>query len=294
LSINFYTANGYQQYPQVQKDVNDVKAQVGTVDNVDTKVEKSFLGALPPFRRIMSLPDKFDNGDTLAGVGLSAIMIANLPEDCRDIRAGFNQLKDHLAGREYKPKYDFKKYQHDFSFFKGTLFEDLHKNTKNEKVQKTMQYLYEKDESIFNTKFGEKVQKFLGIESGEMTSAPGMKNRFGQEMMVTEVKASNAFAELTGRAMKRTTKLGVLALGLLEIPKLIKAFGKGDSVSENAGNGAKQVVKSGINLATVTAGIAYGGAFGAKKFGAIGSLVGMGIGAVVGAAGSNKLQDLIG
>jgi len=292
LSIGFYTANSYSQYPQLQNDIKDAKANANTVDNIDEKVEKSIFGSLPPVRRVMSLPEKFTNGDTVAGIGLTAIAVANFPEDCRDIRAGFKQIGAKLNGQSYTPAYANSQFQHDFSFFKGTLFENWYKNTKNEKVKKTLDYLYEKDNSLYDTKFGDKVKKFLNITDGKTVEST-VKNRFGEEMLVTEVKAGNAFSELTGRAMKRTTKLGIIALALLELPKIIKAMGKGDNISEQAGSTSKQLVKSGINLTTVTAGIAYGGAFGAKKFGAMGSLVGMGVGAVIGATASNKIQELI-
>lgn len=293
MSINFYTSQAYQKYPQVQKDVQNTKATVDKVDNVEDKVEKSFLGSLPPIRRLMSLPDKINNGESIAAAGALALMVANFPEDCRDIAAAGGQIKDIYHGRKYTPKYNYGQYQHDFSFFKGTLFEDLYKNTKNQKVKNILDKLYVQDESIFNTKFGEKVQKFLGITEGNATNVPGMKNRFGTEMWVSEVKASNSFAELTGRALKRTPKLSLIALALLEVPKLFKSLNQGETTGEQAKSFGKQTVKSGINVATITAGIAYGGAFGAKKFGAVGSLVGMGIGAVAGAFGSKKLQDLI-
>ena len=67
---------------------------------------------------------------------------------------------------------------------------------------------------------------------------------------------------------------------------------QGDTLTEQVGNTAKQTVKSGINFASITAGIAYGGAIGAKKFGATGSLIGMGVGATLGAFASNKIQSL--
>ncbi|MDD3420419.1 MAG: hypothetical protein PHE78_07470 [Candidatus Gastranaerophilales bacterium] len=293
MSINFYTNQAYQQYPQVQKDVKGTKETVDKVEKVEDNVEKSFLGSLPPVRRLMSLPDKLNNGESVAAAGALALMVANFPEDCRDIAAAGGQIKDIYHGRKYTPKYNYGQYQHDFSFFKGTLFEDWYKGTKNKKVKNVLDNLYQQDESIFNTKFGEKVQKFLGITSGNSTLAPGMKNRFGFDTFLTEVKAPNAFAELTGRALKRTPKLSLIALALLEVPKLLKSLNQGETMGEQAKSFGKQTVKSGINVATVTAGIAYGGAFGAKKFGAVGSLVGMGVGAVAGAFGSKKLQDLI-
>lgn len=292
MSINFYTTNAYNQYPQLQKDIKDAKANADSVDNVDTKIEKAALGSIPVFRRGLSLPDKFASGDTVAAVGATALLVANLPEDCRDIKSAFNQGKTILNGQKFTPKYDYTKYQHDFSFFKGTLFENWAQNTKNEKVKNTLNNLYQKDVSIYHTNLGEKVKKFLGITSGEAIETTA-KDRFGNNAIVTEIKAPSAFAELTGRAMKRTTKLGVCALALLELPKIFKATNQGNTIGENTENTGKQIVKSGINLASVTAGIAYGGAFGAKKFGSIGSLVGMGIGAVVGATASKKIQDII-
>ena len=93
------------------------------------------------------------------------------------------------------------------------------------------------------------------------------------------------FAQLTGRALKRTTKLGVLALALLEVPKIIEAIQKSEII--------EQATKSVVNVTSITAGIGYGGAIGAKHGGAMGSLVGMGFGAVLGSKLSEKMQEII-
>lgn len=292
MSISSYTANSYSMYPQLQKDIKEVKANAATVENIDEQIEKSVFGSIPPVRRVMSLPEKFTNGDTITGFGLTALAVANLPEDCRDMKSSYNQVKSVFGKTTYTPSYDYKKYQHDFSFFKGTLFENWYKNTKNQKVKQTLANLYNKDVSIYESSLGQKIRNLLGITNGEMVETT-MKDRFGGNAFVTEIKAGSKFAELTGRAMKRTTKLGILALGLLEVPKILKSISNGDNISQKTENTGKQIIKSGINLASITAGIAYGGAFGAKKFGAIGSLVGMGAGAVLGATASNKIQSLI-
>ena len=47
-------------------------------------------------------------------------------------------------------------------------------------------------------------------------------------------------------------------------------------------NAIKSTAKSAINLTSSIAGIGYGGAIGAKYFGPLGSLIGMGIGAIAG------------
>ena len=93
------------------------------------------------------------------------------------------------------------------------------------------------------------------------------------------------FAQLTGRALRRTTKLGVIALALIEVPKIINAISKGETIEQTA--------KSAVNVASITAGIGYGGAIGAKHGGAIGSLVGMGFGALLGGKLSEKVQEVV-
>jgi hypothetical protein len=93
--------------------------------------------------------------------------------------------------------------------------------------------------------------------------------------------------------MKRLPLLSVAAIALLEIPKIFKAMNKGETIGEQAGNTAKQTVKSGINATSTLAGIGYGGAIGAKYAGATGSLIGMGAGAILGSKLSEKLQGII-
>ena len=103
----------------------------------------------------------------------------------------------------------------------------------------------------------------------------------------------SAFAKLTARAMSRTTLIGTAVLVVIELPKIFKAMGKGDNISEKAGNTVKQAVKSGINIVSITSGIAYGGAIGSKYGKAVGSLIGMGAGAVLGSLTSKKVQEII-
>jgi hypothetical protein len=293
LGVEFFTNNAYKSYPQLQRDVNGVKEQVAQVDSVEENLEKCFFGSITPVRRVMSLPDKFEKGDAVAGLGLASLAIVNLPEDIRDMKAGYHQLAAKLGGKAYTPAYDYSKYQHDFSFFKGTLMQEWMNKAKTQAGKERVAKWYAMDKTLYASKFGDKVKNFLGITNGKQELASGIKDVFGNEMIVTEVVAKNKFAELTGRAMKRVTVLGVVALALLELPKLFKAMNKGESISEQAGNTIKQTGKSAINVTSILAGIGYGGALGAKKFGAMGSLVGMGVGAVIGATASNKIQDII-
>lgn len=166
------------------------------------------------------------------------------------------------------------------------------KNIKTEKGRETVNKIYNSDVSLYSTDLGRKIRKFLGLKDGPKNPSP-VKNIHGESMLLSEIKAPNAFAELTGRAMKRMTVFGIAALALCELPKLFKAMSEGDNIAEQTGNTIKQTVKSGINVASIATAIGYFGAFGAKKFGAAGSLIGMSLGAVAGATASNKLQEII-
>ncbi|MDD3150838.1 MAG: hypothetical protein PHV68_08385, partial [Candidatus Gastranaerophilales bacterium] len=99
--------------------------------------------------------------------------------------------------------------------------------------------------------------------------------------------------EIITRAMKRLPLLSVVALGLLEIPKIIKAATKGDNTDEKITSTAKQTAKSTVNVASIVTGIGTMGAIGAKYGGAAGSLIGMGAGAILSSEVSQKLQDII-
>lgn len=91
--------------------------------------------------------------------------------------------------------------------------------------------------------------------------------------------------------MKRTSLLGVVFMGLLELPKIIKSLSKGEDAQGKAKSFAKQTGKSSLNVLGVTVGMGYLGAIGAKKYGALGSLVGMGLGVIAGAGTSKWIQN---
>ena len=294
MGVSFYTNNAYQDYPKLQNDINDVKHRVGRVDSLDEKVEKSALGIFPTFRRVLSLPDKVEKGDTVGAVGVSAVAVTLLPEDLRDVRNAWNQVSAKIQGKPYEAPYLHEKFQHDWSFFKGSLVDEWVKRLKDSNAKQIARNLYEKDKSLYNTKFGKTVRNFLSINDGLPEKAGILKDKFGKQMYVSEIKAKNVFGELTGRAMKRTTKIGAILLAALELPRIFKAMNQGENITEQAGNAGKQTAKSAVNVTSLLAGIGYCGAYGAKKYKAIGSLVGMGIGAVIGATASDKIQDVIG
>lgn len=284
--------NDFGQNTQVQRDLKSVKTVVQKTDEIDLAVEKTAAGVFIPYRRMMSVPQKIEEGDIVAAGIAGGLTFMTLPEDLRDIRAGYRQVKAFVTGQKYVAPYVTKDFQHDFSWLKGTFFQNLLNKVKSNKGKETVFKIYTADKSLYNISLGKFIKKTLNITDGK-SKLSQVKNLFGDNMFVTEIKAPNVFGELTGRAMKRITVFGLAALALLELPKIFKSTNKGDNFFEQTGNTAKQTVKSGINVASIAAGIGYCGAIGAKHGGAFGSLLGMSVGAVVGAIASNKMQEFI-
>lgn len=246
--------------------------------------------AIPMFRRLESIPDDINNGDGVTALGMASLALINLPEDCRDVIGAAKQVKSIFTKEKYVPNYDYKNFQHDFSFFRGTFLEKwLDKNANEGK--KWAQWLDKNDITIADTSLGQKIIDKVGAQENKAVET-AIKNSKGEAVLAFEYGGPK-FAELTGRAMLRTTKLGVIALGILELPKILKAFSKGNNVADKTGNVAKQTVKSAVNVASVTAGIAYCGAIGSKYGKGFGSIVGMGIGAILGSQLSKTVQNVI-
>lgn len=258
------------------------------------------MEAVPTFRRLSSVSDKINDGntyDTASALGMAGLAFINLPEDLRDTIGAAKQVKALITGKEFKAAYDYKNYQHPFSFFRGTLLHNAVHPEKT-KIPKIADKLLEMDKTLADTKFGNIMMDLMKVEENDIiqTTIKDVDFTESNPTFLNAVKFKGEgklakFGELTARAMKRTTILGLVALSALELPKIIEKFNTGETVGEKAENGAKQILKAGINVASITAGIGYLGALGAKKFGSTGSIVGMGLGAILGSFVSQKIQN---
>lgn len=248
------------------------------------------LESVPTFRRTVSIPDKIEKGQYTTAAGMAALALINLPEDCRDVIGAAKQVKSIFTGEEFKGAYDYKNYQHSFSFWKGTALEEwLHKNVDADKAW--AKWLYSNDITLAQTNFGKKALSVIGAKEKDVIKTD-IQNLKGVKAKAFSYEG-NGFAKLTARAMRRTTKLGLIAMGLLELPKLANAFSEGDGIVGTTKSMVKQTVKSSVNVASITAGIAYCGAIGSKYGKGFGSLVGMGVGAILGSKLSDKIQQTI-
>ena len=264
--------NQIDKLPQIQQDYEEVK---NTVDK-ENKLP-SIFDIIPTFRRVERVPDKVEHSDFVPATGLVALAVLNAPEDWRDMKSAYAQIKASALGEKFTPSYDYKVAQHPFSFFRGTL---LHKfvNPKTSPCPKLAKWLFKNDTTLWNTKLGKLVTEKYNIDEKFIDTT--VKNITHTEQNPIFINANkfitkSTFGELTARAMTRTTKIGTAVLGGLEAAHLIKEISDGE-------NAIKATAKSAINLTSSIAGIGYGGAIGAKYFGPVGSLVGMGLGAIAG------------
>ena len=264
---------------QIQQDYEEVK---GSVDK-ENKLPSVF-DVIPTFRRIEKVPDKIENSDFVPASGLVALAVLNAPEDWRDMKSAYSQIKSGLTDKPFIPSYNYKIAQHPFSFFRGTL---LHKfvNPKTSPCPKLAKWLFKNDTTLWNTKLRDYVAKKFNIKESWIKTS--IKNITYTDAHPSYIDAKSfitksTFGELTARAMTRTTKIGTIVLGGLEAAHLVKEISDGE-------NAIKSTAKSAINLVSSIAGIGYGGAIGAKYIGPVGSLVGMGLGAIAG----NQVSKLL-
>ena len=104
--------NQTDKLPQIQQDYEDVKKHV----DKDNKFS-SIFDIIPTFRRIERVPDKIDQNDYIPAAGLVSLAILNGPEDLRDMKSAYKQIKASATGNAFIPPYDYKTAQHPFSFF---------------------------------------------------------------------------------------------------------------------------------------------------------------------------------
>ena len=271
--------NELSKLPQIRSDYEDVKKRVDKEGNLS-----SIFDICPIFRRVERVPDKIEAEDYIPAAGLVSLAVLNAPEDWRDMKSAYRQLKSGVKKENFTISYDYRTAQHPFSFFRGTL---LHKfvNPDTSPCPKLAKWLLKNDTTLMETKLGDFITKKFDIERSQIdtkiqniTSTKANPSFIGAKQFTTK----SAFGELTARAMTRTTKIGAAVLGGLEAAHMLKEISDGE-------NAIKATAKSAVNFASSIAGIGYGGAIGAKHFGPVGSLVGMGLGAIAG----NKINDFI-
>ena len=267
-----------EKYPDIYKDYQAVKSKVSPEED---KYNVAFE-ALPIAGRINNFADKMSAREYTSAMGIGALAVLNGPEELGDIVSAYKQIKG-----EYKKPYDNKIAQHPFSFFRGTILNDYLNPNSPKCLNKTAaKWLLDKDTTLMQSGLGNFISKLFNIETKEIpTNIPDITytekipNYIGAKQFLT----NNPFAEITARALTRTPKLGVAALGGIEAAHVAHEVSEGGDLWPEVG-------KSALSLTATLAATGYGGAIGAKYGGPLGSLAGMGLGAITGYKTSQLLS----
>lgn len=144
---------------------------------------------------------------------------------------------------------------------------------------KAAAWLIKQDKTLWDTKIGEWIQEKLGVGVGDVPTSIKKITYTEQNKSYVPAKVfktSNPFADITARALTRTSKLGAIAFGGIEAAHVAHEVSNGKNFFAEAG-------KSAVTLGTTLIATGVLGAIGAKHLGPTGSLLGMGLGAITGA-----------
>ena len=274
---------GEEKFPEIYSDYKNLKNSISG----DSSSNVIFEG-LPMYGRINSLPDKLENKDYTPAMGLVSLAVLNGPEDLRDVFSAYKQIKNKFPKPvTFHSGYDNKIAQHPFSFFRGTILNDyLNPSSKECPNPKAAEWIIRQDKTLWDTKLGSWVQERLGIKTGKMiTEIHDIEHAANnpRHVYAKVFKTNNPFKDILARAMTRTPVLGVAAMGGIEAAHVAHEVKNGKNFFEESS-------KSLLTLGTTLAATGILGAIGAKHLGPTGSLAGIGLGAISGAAVSHVLE----
>ena len=273
------------KFPDIAKDYISVK---NAVDKKDNSKASPVFEAVPVYGRINTLPEKLEQKDYAPVMGIVSLAILNGPEEISDVFSVYNQIRKGFPKPvTFHSGYDNKKAQHPFSFFRGTILHE-YMNPLSPKCPhpKLAAMLIRQDKTLWDTKIGEWFKKKFEIETDKTkTNIEDIDFTTENKSYVPAkvFKAKNPFADITARALTRTSTLGALALGGIEAAHVAHEVSNGKNFFEKAG-------KSAATLGVTLGATGVLGAIGAKYLGPTGSLAGMGLGAIAGAAVSNAID----
>ena len=273
---------GEEKFPEIYSDYKNLKNSISGESSSNVIFE-----GLPMYGRINSIPDKLENKDYTPAMGLVSLAVLNGPEDLRDVMSAYKQIKDGFKDPHFHSGYDNKIAQHPFSFFRGTILNDyLNPSSKDCPNPKAAEWIIRQDKTLWDTKLGSWVQERLGIKTGKMiTEIHDIEHAANnpRHVYAKVFKTNNPFKDILARAMTRTPVLGVAAMGGIEAAHVAHEVKNGKNFFEESG-------KSLLTLGTTLAATGILGAIGAKHLGPTGSLAGIGLGAISGAAVSHVLE----
>ena len=265
------------------------------IDNKEKKkkdVIEKYDGHLALLRRAPLL-DRFDfvieklkRGEFVSATTMGALSIVYGPEDLREVKSAYKQIKALCTQGKWIEEYDYKVAQHPASFFRGSILHkslnpfatkvvDLDKMSNCGKwwyktIAKVKIWLLEKDKALIDTKFGEKVLNVFDIKTDRILTPIEEIAQDGKTKNWVEAYkfiSGSKLGKLTARAMTRVPVIGNIADATIEALEVRNDVMKGKNFFES-------LSKATIRYGTSTITTAYLGAIGSKAgpVGTLGSL----------------------
>ena len=262
---NFYQIQ--QDYEKTRKSV-DKKDETSSIFDIVPQVQKA---------------EQLQNSNSASTPAIATLALLNAPEDIRDMQGACKQISSLIKGEKFVPPYDYKIAQHPFSFFRGTLLNNF-VNPNTSPFPKLAKWLLNQDKTLMETKLGDWICKIFNLQEYSIsTTIKNITYTCNKPFFVkAKVYKGNKLGTLTARALTRTPKLGVLALGAIEGIDTLSDVANGENIFETTAKSATNLLGS-ITLS------GYCGAIGSKIFGVTGSMLGTGIGNFV----NNKLNNIL-
>lgn len=235
---------------------------------------------LPVVGKLNSVPEKMEDKNFLSAGILGSLAALNGPEELRDVFEAYKQIQSMMTGTTYKAPYNYKEYQHPFSFFRGTLLHNvLNPNNPKNISKKLSAFVVNKDKSLIETEIG---QKFLRMSNLLMktveTPIKEISYTDNNNAYVNAYKfiGKRSFEKFTARVMTRTPVIGLSVYGGLEGINACHEIKKGKDTATEIGKAAARWSTSAI----ITGICGAAGSF----VGPVGSLIGTSLGAILSAA----------
>ncbi len=274
--------NSAANYKKLHRDLNKIQSGVDvfikTINNAEKKIANNslqmfFAGVMsifPASRRLAPIENNEKDHNRFKAVGLGLLALINLKEDIRDLLSVFGKTKNELD-KEYKAV---------FKFFAGTPVENwLMKSETGRKI------FFDIDTTLAKTSLADKLKnKIITKEETELAERKIFYPLCNTPEIIERqyVKyTAGIVSKITMLTLNRITKLGLVFMILLELPKIINEAKNGNY---------RQIPKSFTNVISYALFGALFSSIGAYTLGSAGSVLGLGFGFCLGSMISKLLN----
>ena len=245
-------------------------------------LSNAVLETVPVFGKAPEITERVKSKDYPGAaivVSQLALDFPNLIDDAVDAADQLDKtIKTKICGDGYKymykKAYDFKKAQHPFSYFRGTLLQDyVNPNSPKCFNPKLGDWLIRQDKTLWNTKLGDLPKKVFHIQELEIkTKIKDIKSTPERPVNIKakSFKAPSTFGKITARAMTRVPVIGLAVSGAIEGCQAANEIKNGEKPVKAINKAALRLTSTAVLTSTL-------GAVGFMFFGPVGSLAGIGI-----------------